>query len=90
MINNKQFTERLASKLGISKTKASETVQGFYELIFELLEEDDKLKIGDFLVFTKKEIEANTKLMPNGEYITVGDRVKYSAQLTEKYRLIKK
>lgn len=86
MINNQEFVKRLALKLEVDQKTTSKVVKVFQELIFELLEDNEKVKVGDFLVFSKKEVEAKEKRLPNGEYTKVEAGIRYSAQLTDRYK----
>ena len=58
IVNNKEFTKRLARKLNVTQDVADETIKGMQELIFDLLNEDPKVKIGDFLVLEKKKLKS--------------------------------
>ena len=87
MVNNKEFTKRFARKLNVTQDVADSTIDAFKELIFELLKEDDKIKISDFLLFEKKEVgERNYKSPSTGEIKTTEAYIKLSAKLTDRYK----
>ena len=87
MINNQEFTKRFARKLDVPHSLAIKTVQAFQDLVLELLEEDSKIKIGDFLVFEKKDVPEKEYRLPNSEEVRIKESYyKYSANLTDKYK----
>lgn len=95
MINAKEFVKRFTRKLNsnndinvvFNQNDATLILEGFQELVLEMLIEDNKIKINDFLIFKSELDKAHDKRMPNGETILIPDRIKMSAELTEKYKI---
>ena len=86
MVNNKEFTKRLARKLNVTQDVADEIIKGMQELIFDLLDEDPKVKIGDFLVLEKKEVKERVYTLPNSNEKGIKEaHYKLTAKFTEKY-----
>lgn len=87
MVNNKEFTKRLAKKLNVTYRVSDSIIKSIQELVFESLEDNDKVKVGDFLVFDKKEMKEREHILPNSNEVVVKDSyIKLSANLTEKYK----
>ena len=75
-LNKKDLTEKLASRAGIPKTKATEYINLFTELIAEALIEGKKVTISDFGTFNLSTRQSFTGFNPqNNEHITVPQRI---------------
>jgi len=75
-LNKKDLTEKLAVRAGIPKTKATEYINLFTNLISEALVEGKKVTISDFGTFNLSTRQSFTGFNPqNNEHITVPQRV---------------
>ena len=87
MVNNQEFTKRLARKLNVTQSVSENIVSSIQGLILDLLQEDTKVKIGDFLVFEKKDVPEREYTLPNSTEVRVKEsHYKLTAKLTEKYQ----
>ena len=87
MINSKKFESLLAKKLKISKEQSEYVLEGFQELVFELLENEDKIKIADFLVINKTDVPERYYTLPKSDEKRLKESYyKISADIVEKYR----
>ena len=81
-----EVARRLATKLDITITSATHLIESYQELLLELLEEYDEVKICDLITLKKQFVESYEKKMPSGDYVTVTSHNKITAVVSEKYR----
>ncbi len=63
-IGKQDFTDKLSTKLGISKLQADKTLNTFLDLIQELLLEGNEVNFTGFGSFTVRERKARTGINP--------------------------
>lgn len=86
MINRVEFNKRLAERLDVSQKTATKIVDTIQDLIFDSLEESDKVKFGEFLTMEKKFIDEKPYTLPTGEVGVDYAHNKYSCKLSERFK----
>lgn len=81
-----EVARRLANKLDITIISSTHLIESYQELLLELLEEYDEVKICDLITLKKQFVESYEKQMPSGDYVTVASHNKITAVVSEKYR----
>lgn len=86
MVNNNELIRKLAIKLEVNQATAGVILNSLKDVIFESLEEDNKIKIGDFLVIDKVDVPEREYTLPNStEKRTKESYYKLTVKFTEKY-----
>lgn len=86
MINRVEFNKRLADRLDVSQKTATKIVDTIQDLIFDSLEESDRVKFGEFLVMEKKVVKEKPYKLPTGEIGVAHGYNKYSCKLSDRFK----